>query len=100
MPKNAADTADQSKNRLEELAAEAIKGIMPYPVVISGVSRKVNIGNFENIDVYSGIVMPIMALPWQDEFLEAVEVASKEGFAITSRETGDRYDHIKGSQGR
>ena len=82
----------------EELAAiEAWKGTIPYPVMICGVSRKANIGGFENIDAFNAISLPILSLPQvdMDKFLEDAKEIAALGFQIASRETGDRYHVIK-----
>ena len=70
------------------------------PVFICGVNRKINIGNFENIDVYAGITIPLTDVdPMDREALaEAVKLAAADGFSIVSRETGERYSVIKESQ--
>jgi hypothetical protein len=70
------------------------------PVFICGVNRKINIGNFENIDVYAGITIPLTNVDASDKeaLAEAVKVAAAEGFALVSKETGERYTLIKESQ--
>lgn len=97
MPKVNKTAQEESTNSLEQMSIEAVKGIIPYPVMISGVNRKVNTGNFENIDVYSGIAIPIMLLPSEglDAFKEAALEASELGFALTSSQTAAKYTAIK-----
>lgn len=70
------------------------------PVFICGVNRKINIGNFENIDVYAGISIPLTDIDPSDReaLSEAVKQAAADGFGIVSRETGERYSIIKDSQ--
>jgi len=70
------------------------------PIFICGVNRKVNIGNFENIDVYAGITLPLNGVSLDDkEALQlAVQEAAAYGFSIVSKETSDRYSLIKDSQ--
>lgn len=70
------------------------------PVFICGVNRKINIGNFENIDVYAGITIPLVDIDPSDReaLAEAVKNAALDGFSIVSRETGERYSLIKESQ--
>ncbi len=70
------------------------------PVFICGVNRKINIGNFENIDVYAGITIPLTDVDPSDRdaLAEAVKQAAADGFAIVSKETGERYSIIKDSQ--
>lgn len=76
---------------------EALKGVIPYPIMICGVNRKVNTGNFENIDVFSGVGVPIMAFPHEgtEAFEQAAAEAAELGFKIVSGETGDRYAKLK-----
>jgi hypothetical protein len=71
-----------------------------YPMLLAGVNRKINTGNFENIDVYCAISVPIMLVPGQDleAFKQAVVEAAEIGFGIASRETGGRYAKIKEMQ--
>lgn len=74
--------------------------ITTSPVLICGVNRKVNIGNFENIDVYAGIALPMPAesIEDMDSLTLAVQEAAAYGFALVSKETGERYSLIKESQ--
>lgn len=71
-----------------------------YPMMLCGVNRKINTGNFENIDVYCAISVPIMLIPEMDEeaFQVAVERAAEIGFGLASRETGQRYQLVKDMQ--
>jgi hypothetical protein len=70
------------------------------PVFICGVNRKINIGNFENIDVYAGITLPLndVSLDDKDGLTKALEEAAAYGFSLISKETGERYQLIKDSQ--
>ena len=74
--------------------------ISTNPVFICGVNRKINIGNFENIDVYAGISLPLgdVSLEDREALQAAIEGAAAYGFSIVSKETGDRYVLIKESQ--
>ncbi len=74
--------------------------ISTNPVFICGVNRKINIGNFENIDVYAGVTIPLVGLDPSDResLAEAVKQAAADGFSMVSRETGERYMIIKESQ--
>lgn len=74
--------------------------MVPYPMMVLGVNRKVNTGNFENIDVYAGVGIPVMTFPHEDleAFKEAVLEAADLGFSMTSRATYDRYAQIKEMQ--
>lgn len=74
--------------------------ISSNPVFICGVNRKINIGNFENIDVYAGITLPLngVSLEDKDGLAAAIEEAASYGFSLVSKETGERYQIIKQSQ--
>lgn len=70
------------------------------PIFICGVNRKINIGNFENVDVYAGITIPLVNIDPSDKeaLSEAVKEAAAYGFSLVSKETGERYTLIKESQ--
>jgi hypothetical protein len=70
------------------------------PIFICGVNRKINIGNFENVDVYAGITIPLDGIDPMDReaFSEAVKDAAAYGFSLVSKETGERYTLIKEAQ--
>lgn len=103
MPKVSKTAQEQSTDspidQVVNLMAQEIS-ISTNPVFICGVNRKINIGNFENIDVYAGVTIPLLNVDPSDKesLSEAVKVAAAEGFAIASRETGERYTLIKESQ--
>lgn len=61
-----------------------------------GVSRKINIGNFENIDVYCSVTLPVDLVRVEDmtQLKETIEVVAAEGFNMTSKETTSRYELI------
>jgi hypothetical protein len=70
------------------------------PVFICGVNRKVNIGNFENIDIYAAISIPLSEGSFLDQeaLTSLVSEAAAYGFNLVSKETGERYSLIKESQ--
>jgi hypothetical protein len=74
--------------------------LFPSPVLICGVNRKVNIGNFENVDVYAAISLPLNSVSIEDQeaLSEMVQEAAAYGFGLVSRETGERYQLIKENQ--
>ena len=90
---------DSPIDQVVNLMAQEIS-ISTNPVFICGVNRKINIGNFENIDVYAGVTIPLVDVDPSDReaLAEAVRNAASDGFAIVSRETGERYNIIKDSQ--
>lgn len=74
---------------------------MAYPSMICGVGRKVNTGNYENIDVLCGLTVPVTVIPTPDQvelFKEMATAAAEIGFGIASKETWERYKIIKEAQ--
>lgn len=93
----------------EGLVRPIVEGAVPavvsqlgfIPIMIVGVNRKINIGSFENVDVYAGITVPINYSFNEDDIVKfryAAEEAAKIGFAIVSKETNERYNLIKNNQ--
>lgn len=70
------------------------------PIFICGVNRKINIGNFENIDVYAGITLPLgdVSLEDKEELQQAIHDAASYAFSLMAKETGERYMLIKDAQ--
>lgn len=71
-----------------------------YPVFVCGVNRRVGLGNYEHLDVYSGLTIPMIGvLPNELEaFKQAVTDAATLGFEMVSTETWKRYDYLKNLQ--
>lgn len=87
-----ADTIEQALSQVT---------ITTQPVLICGVNRKINIGNFENVDVYAGLALPLgegLGLGDREALQEALHEAARVGFELCSGETGARYRLIKGMQ--
>jgi hypothetical protein len=106
MPKINRSAQEESLGSPIEQAVNAVAGelsVSSSPVFICGVNRKVNIGNFENIDIYAGITIPLNNVDPSDKeaLAEAVKDAAAYGFSLVSKETGERYMLIKdGQQGK
>lgn len=106
MPKINRSAQEESLGSPIEQVVNLVSGeisVSSSPVFICGVNRKVNIGNFENIDIYAGITIPLAGVdPGDKEALnEAVKEAAAYGFSLVSKETGERYMLIKeGQQGK
>jgi len=106
MPKINRSAQEESLGSPIEQAVNLMSGeisVSSSPVLICGVNRKINIGNFENIDVYAGITIPLEGISFADReaMAEAVKEAAAYGFALVSKETGERYMLIKeGQQGK
>lgn len=78
--------------------ADAVhKLIVSAPVLIIGVNRKANVGNYETVDVYAGIALPMPeAIDASPEVLrEVVAEYAELGISIVAKETADRYTAIK-----
>lgn len=93
------ETSGLSVDQIVSSTAAEIS-ISSSPIFICGVNRKINIGNFENVDIYAGITIPLVGVDPQDRdaLNLAVQEAAAYGFSLISRETGDRYNLIKESQ--
>lgn len=65
--------------------------------VTCGVQRKVNIGDFESIDVYCAATIPVGLENPQDlkELEEKLTEAMENLIHITSKETAEKYQIIK-----
>lgn len=103
MPKITKTASEQTTDSPIDNVVSSLAGeisISTNPVLICGVNRKVNIGNFENVDVYAAISLPINNASLEDRELlsEVVKEAAAYGFSLVSRETGERYQIIKDSQ--
>ena len=102
MPKISQNAFEQSIGApmSEAVSSNPSLALSSAPVFVCGVNRKVNIGNFENIDIYAGISLPLsgVSLEDQESLTKAIEEAAAYGFALVSKETGDRYTLIKESQ--
>ena len=101
MPKISEGAEEQTQD-LTETVSHAMPQIVVgnTPVVITAVNRKINIGNFENIDVYVGVSIPVVErTPDQmSELKAALESLGDEGIALAAKMTFDRYVAIKEQQ--
>jgi len=103
MPKIAPNAQEQTTSpSIDQIVSNmtAEISLSSSPIFICGVNRKINIGNFENVDVYAGITIPLDNVSISDKaaLSEAVKNAAAYGFSLVSKETGERYTLIKESQ--
>lgn len=102
MPKITQNALEQSigSPMVEAVNSNPGLSLSTTPVLVCGVNRKINIGNFENIDIYAGISIPLndVNIADKESLTKAIEDAASYGFAVVSKETGDRYSLIKDSQ--
>jgi len=70
------------------------------PVLTVAVGRKINTGNFENVDVLVCLTVGMEGADPKnvEAFSEAVKEAAAQTFALASRETAERYNIIKEAQ--
>lgn len=66
--------------------------------VTCGVQRKINIGNFESVDVYCSASIPVEIIDPKDkeEIEEKLLDAMEQLIHITSKETAEKYAIVKG----
>jgi hypothetical protein len=103
MPKISRTAQEQSSQLNIEQVVSTLGNdlaVSSSPIFICGVNRKINIGNFENIDVYAGVTLPLQGVSLEDKeaLAKAIEDAAAYGFSLVSKETGERYQIIKQSQ--
>jgi hypothetical protein len=104
MPKITKTAMEQSiDSPLDQVVTNLTSEILsasPTPIFICGVNRKINIGNFENIDVYAGITLPLgdVSLEDKEELQQAIHDAAAYAFSLMAKETGERYMLIKDAQ--
>jgi hypothetical protein len=93
-------TTDSPLDQVVTNLTSEILSTSSNPIFICGVNRKINIGNYENIDVYAGITLPLQGVSLEDR--TALEAAIKDAatyaFSLMAQETGERYLLIKNSQ--
>lgn len=67
------------------------------PVFICGVNRRLNTGNYEHVDIYAGVSLPLVGILPEDidTLKKAVEDAAELAFGMASEETGKRYHGLK-----
>ena len=100
MPGLNKNATDQTNDHMVEHETETLKEVNIHatsPVFICGVNRRLNTGNFEHVDIYAGISLPLVGiLPEDIETLKkSVQDAAELGFGIASTEAGKRYNDLK-----
>lgn len=100
MPKISPDATSENNDAFDK-GMEVLGMTVPSSVIITGVGRKANTGNYENIDLFAGVTIPLGMVPDMNDleaFKEAVAAACELGFLLASKETGARYNLIKEMQ--
>lgn len=101
MPRETKEAIAKTEDGLDQKIQPVINEIVvsSKPVIITGVQRKANIGNYETIDIYCAISMPQDHNPSSpEELAKMVKEAAEIGFMLTSKEVSDRYEFIKESR--
>jgi len=86
---------DHETSTLENIATHASS-----PVFICGVNRRLNVGNYEHVDIYAGVSLPVVGIAPDDieTLKKAIEDAAELAFGLASGETGKRYHELKDLQ--
>lgn len=104
MPGLNKNATDHTNNNMVNHEVETMKDIAIHatsPVFICGVNRRLNVGNFEHVDIYCGLSVPVIGILPQDDietFKKAIEDAAELAFGMASQETGKRYHELKDLQ--
>lgn len=102
MPKINESIVEQSVNPVMDAVISTHQRVVvtTEPVLTIAVGRKVNIGNFENVDIMACLTVPMTGADPSNskDFSDAIKEAAAEAFSLVSRETGERYQLIKESQ--
>lgn len=102
MPKITESAVEQSvSNVMDSVVATHQKlTVRTEPVLTVAVGRKINTGNFENVDVMVCLTVGIEGADPSnvDAFSQAVKDAASQAFSLASKETADRYNAIKEAQ--
>ncbi len=98
MAKDSSSAVEQTKNNLgDEIEATLKQYVKGAGLVYTGVQRKVNTGNYENIDVYLGLALPIDLHEALDEekLGQVLHHIALYGFGVAATETAEKYNIIK-----
>lgn len=98
MPKISPNAQDQERESVMEKTNQALTHVKrTESTLVCGVGRKINVGDFENIDVYSSITLPLdlEGVADLDDLKSIIEEVAEHAFEVVSKETGQRYRLIK-----
>ena len=59
-------TEQQTENKLTELLQAGELAVTTQPVFVCGVNRRLNTGNYEHLDIYAGIALPVAGASTED----------------------------------
>lgn len=100
MPKIANNAGEETRESFitEEMQIHTpMIAVSPTVMVTCGVNRKVNTGNYENIDIYAAVTLPVPEahIGNLEELKQWIVDVTEIGFGLASKETGERYLLIK-----
>jgi len=102
MPKITESAVEQSVSNVMDsvVATHQRLTVRTEPVLTVAVGRKINTGNFENVDVMVCLTVGMEGADPSnlDAFSQAVKDAAAQAFSLASRETAERYNAIKEAQ--
>ena len=84
----------------EDFITNQLKETNGVASLVCGVNRKINLGNYETMDIYCSLTLPIPnihGLMSEEELAPIVDDAAATIFALVSHEVNDRYTLIKGA---
>lgn len=95
MPSNAGDKQQDAFTTTTQLMENTLSQLS----IIAAVQRKANVGNYETIDLYMAVALPVKDVDTADKesLTEALNEAAAYAFNVAAKETGDRYVAIKES---
>jgi hypothetical protein len=93
--KNASEQTNANKaESIQDVAfASALTG---KPFISCGVNRRMNLGNFEHLDIYAGITVPVGSD--MESMKEEISIAIADAMKVVSQETYERFSAIKQAQ--
>jgi hypothetical protein len=102
MPKITESASEQSVSPIMDAVVSTHQKltVKTEPVLTVAVGRKINTGNFENVDVLVCLTVGMEGADPKnvEAFSEAVREAAAQTFSLASRETAERYNIIKDAQ--
>jgi len=99
MPNINESTSDKIVNKGVDLMDQATMSAATtqVPVITCGVNRRINLGNYEHLDIFSGLALPLDTEMTED-LLSKITDKIAEGMTIVSRETNERFQMITEAQ--
>jgi len=100
MPRLNRNATEQNQDGLDEKIREVLPNVVltTSPVVICGVNRRVGLADYEHIDIYAGIALPLDVDIDPAELRQAIAQAAEFGFNAVSSETYERYKLLTEAQ--